>query len=88
MTLTHQQYCDIPQSVVQAAFEVAASSTSTKTLRMSVLHVPAQTNVAFATNPTEKPSQAQRCNNVDLDTSTYSHVSLNMIRAGTSTIIL
>ena len=80
MTLTHQEYFGLPQSVAQAAFEVAVSSPSTKKTRMSVPRVPVQTNEAFATNPTEKPSQVQKLYNVDLDTLTYSHVSPNVIR--------
>ena len=78
MTLTHQEYCDIPQSVVQAAFEVAVSSTSTKNPRRSVPHVPVQTNVTSVTSPIVAPLQAQRFNNVDLDTPMHTHVTPNI----------
>ena len=81
MMLTHQDYCDIPQTVVQTAYEIAVSSTSTKTTGTSVpSNVTVQTQKVSVQNPTVVPSQTPRFNNVDLNTQTYAHVTPNIIR--------
>jgi len=81
MTLTHQDYCNIPQSVVQTAYEVAVSSNSMQPTAPSVPNVTVTTDRASVQAPTAVPSPAQRFNHVNLACETYSHVAPNMIRS-------
>ena len=80
MTLIHQEFCNIPQSVVQAAYEVAVSSTSMQPTATSVPNVTVKTDRASVQAPTAVLSQAQRFNHVNLASQTYSHVTPKMIR--------
>ena len=79
MTLTHQDYCNIPQSAVQTAYEVAVSSNSMQPTAPSVPNVTVTTDRASVQAPTVVPSPAQRFNHVNLSSQTYLHVTPNMI---------
>ena len=81
--MTHQEYCNIPQAVVQAAYKVALSSTSTSSSpgpmedtspsTIEKLDV-SKTNTTFDAQPASQFAQ------VNLSTNSYSKILPNLIR--------